>query len=78
MYVDVFDVTQCTCLNTTKLKLLNLLFQSRYCQVVGLQDLDQKNPYVRKKQTEYLNKLLEIGVAGFRYSTDTQLQEYAK
>lgn len=40
--------------------------QSRYCQVVGLQDLDQSRPNVRQKMIEYLNKLLEIGVAGFR------------
>lgn len=39
---------------------------SRYCELAGLKDLDQFNPYVREKQIEFLNKLIDMGVAGFR------------
>ncbi|CAL1294452.1 unnamed protein product, partial [Larinioides sclopetarius] len=38
----------------------------RNCRLAGLADLDLGQEYVRKKITEYMNKLIEIGVAGFR------------
>ncbi|XP_022813824.1 alpha-amylase 4N-like [Spodoptera litura] len=38
----------------------------RVCQLGGLQDLNQTNPYVRQKITEYLNKLIDLGAAGIR------------
>ncbi|CAG0902207.1 unnamed protein product [Darwinula stevensoni] len=38
----------------------------RNCYLVGLTDLYGATDYVRQKQIEYLNRLLEIGVAGFR------------
>ncbi|XP_026735020.1 alpha-amylase 2-like isoform X2 [Trichoplusia ni] len=38
----------------------------RDCQLVGLKDLNQTMPLVRQKIVEYLNKLINLGVAGFR------------
>ncbi|KAK5645316.1 hypothetical protein RI129_006616 [Pyrocoelia pectoralis] len=38
----------------------------RNCYLVGLSDLNQGNDYVRKKIVEYLNHLVDLGVAGFR------------
>ncbi|ODM96628.1 Pancreatic alpha-amylase [Orchesella cincta] len=40
--------------------------QVRNCQLSGLLDLNQGKDYVRQKITEYLNKLVGLGVAGFR------------
>ena len=40
--------------------------QARNCRLGGLRDLNQGKEYVRQKQTEFLNKLIDIGVAGFR------------
>lgn len=39
---------------------------SRYCELAGLRDLDQFQPYVRQKQVDFLNRLIDMGVAGFR------------
>ena len=38
----------------------------RNCYLVGLTDLYGASDYVRNTQAEYLNRLVEIGVAGFR------------
>lgn len=38
----------------------------RNCELVGLKDLNQGNDYVRTKITEFLNHLIDLGVAGFR------------
>ncbi|CAH0545994.1 unnamed protein product [Brassicogethes aeneus] len=38
----------------------------RNCELVGLKDLDQSKDYVRQKIVEYLNHLVDLGVAGFR------------
>lgn len=38
----------------------------RDCRLVGLLDLALEKTYVRGKVTEYLNKLIDMGVAGFR------------
>ncbi len=38
----------------------------RNCRLVGLVDLDQSQEYVRNKHKEFLNNLIDIGVAGFR------------
>ncbi|XP_055845375.1 alpha-amylase 1-like [Episyrphus balteatus] len=40
--------------------------QVRNCELVGLKDLDQSKDYVRKKFIDIMNKLIDIGVAGFR------------
>ncbi|XP_004924134.1 alpha-amylase 4N [Bombyx mori] len=40
--------------------------QVRACDLVGLKDLNHNLPYVRDKIVEYLNKLIALGVAGFR------------
>ncbi|XP_069700676.1 alpha-amylase-like [Periplaneta americana] len=38
----------------------------RNCELVGLHDLDQSSSYVRGKMVDYLNNLVDCGVAGFR------------
>ncbi|XP_049811104.1 alpha-amylase 1-like [Schistocerca nitens] len=38
----------------------------RDCELVELHDLDQSQEFVRQKLSEYLNHLVELGVAGFR------------
>lgn len=38
------------------------------CEVVGLHDLDQSNPYVVEKIVDFMNKAINAGVAGFRYT----------
>lgn len=41
-------------------------YQVRDCRLVGLLDLTLEKDYVRSKIAEYLNHLIDIGVAGFR------------
>lgn len=41
-------------------------WQIRNCELVGLHDLNQAVPWVRKQMISYLNNLIELGVAGFR------------
>lgn len=40
--------------------------QVRNCELVGLKDLDQSKDYVREQIISLMNKLIDIGVAGFR------------
>ncbi|XP_055383832.1 alpha-amylase 1-like [Condylostylus longicornis] len=40
--------------------------QVRDCELVGLRDLNQTKPHVREKIIEFLNDLIDLGVAGFR------------
>lgn len=40
--------------------------QVRNCRLVSLPDLDQSKEWVRKKIVEMMNKLIDLGVAGFR------------
>ncbi|XP_014271054.1 alpha-amylase 4N [Halyomorpha halys] len=40
--------------------------QIRVCELVGLHDLNQGSEYVRGKIVDFLNHLIDIGVAGFR------------
>lgn len=40
--------------------------QVRNCELVGLRDLNLGREYVRAKITEFLNRLIGLGVAGFR------------
>lgn len=44
----------------------NNAWEARNCELSGLPDLDQNHPHVRSKQVEYLNKLVQLGAAGFR------------
>lgn len=39
----------------------------RNCELVGLKDLKQSIEYVRSKIVEFLNNLVDLGVAGFRF-----------
>lgn len=41
--------------------------QVRNCELSGLRDLNQTVPYVRDKVLEMLNRLVDLGVAGFRF-----------
>lgn len=43
------------------------LNQVRNCRLVGLIDLDQSRENVREVQVNFLNKLIGMGVAGFRF-----------
>ncbi|XP_026494961.2 alpha-amylase 2-like isoform X1 [Vanessa tameamea] len=38
----------------------------RNCELVGLKDLDQKNEHVRQMIVNFMNELIDLGVAGFR------------
>lgn len=38
----------------------------RNCRLVGLLDLALEKDYVRGKTADYMNKLIDMGVAGFR------------
>lgn len=38
----------------------------RNCELVGLRDLNHTHPFVRAKTIEFLNHLIDLGVAGFR------------
>ncbi|KAF4520996.1 hypothetical protein B566_EDAN002492 [Ephemera danica] len=38
----------------------------RDCELLGLKDLDQSQEYVQQKISEMLNRLIDMGVAGFR------------
>lgn len=40
--------------------------QVRDCRLNGLLDLTQESDYVRGKLVDYMNKLIDMGVAGFR------------
>ncbi|MFS4459966.1 alpha-amylase [Bdellovibrio sp. HCB2-146] len=41
-------------------------FEVQYCELLDLADLATSSPYVQGKIAEYLNRLLDLGVAGFR------------
>lgn len=43
-----------------------LLLQVRDCRLVGLLDLALEKDYVRGKVAGFMNKLIDMGVAGFR------------
>lgn len=42
------------------------LYELQNCELVDLADLKTESTYVQEKQAEYLNRLLDLGVAGFR------------
>lgn len=42
------------------------IYQVRNCELVGLRDLNQGVTWVRDRLVEFLDRLVEIGVAGFR------------
>ncbi|XP_044760752.1 alpha-amylase-like [Coccinella septempunctata] len=44
----------------------NDAYQVRNCELVGLRDLNQTEEYVRDKVVDFLNHLIDLGVAGFR------------
>lgn len=44
----------------------NNAIEVRNCELSGLHDLDQSKEHVRNKIAEYLNKVIDLGVAGFR------------
>lgn len=38
----------------------------RNCELAGLPDLNQGHPFVRQKVVEFMNRVIDMGVAGFR------------
>jgi alpha-amylase len=44
----------------------NNAWQIRNCELLGLPDLNQSNEFVRRKIIDFLNNLIDLGVAGFR------------
>lgn len=48
--------------------------QVQMCELVGLSDLDQKNPKVQANILGYLNDLLSLGVSGFRIDAAKHIQ----
>lgn len=44
----------------------NDAYEVRNCELVALRDLNQTIPHVREKILEFLNHLVDLGVAGFR------------
>lgn len=52
----------------TVISLRNVSFhpQVRDCRLVSLLDLSLEKDYVRGKVADYMNKLIDMGVAGFR------------
>lgn len=44
----------------------NNAYEVRNCELVGLRDLNQAVPWVQDRIVDYLDHLIEIGVAGFR------------
>jgi alpha-amylase len=47
----------------------NSAIQVRNCELFGLHDLDQSQPHVRDVIMAYLDHLVDLGVAGFRFDT---------
>lgn len=47
--------------------------EARNCRLSGLRDLKQSSEYVRTKQAEFLNKLIDAGVAGFRFDASKHM-----
>uniref|UniRef100_A0A182YLT8 Alpha-amylase n=1 Tax=Anopheles stephensi TaxID=30069 RepID=A0A182YLT8_ANOST len=46
----------------------------RDCELSGLPDLNQAEPYVRDRIVEFMNRLIELGVAGFRMDASKHMQ----
>uniref|UniRef100_A0A1I7YJB7 Alpha-amylase n=1 Tax=Steinernema glaseri TaxID=37863 RepID=A0A1I7YJB7_9BILA len=51
----------------------NSAYNVKECRLVGLIDLDQNSPSVRKIMQAYLNKLISYGVAGFRFDASKHM-----
>lgn len=41
-------------------------YQVRFCELLGLRDLDQANDHVREMIVAFMDHLVDLGVAGFR------------
>lgn len=50
-----------------------LFSKVRDCRLVGLPDLALGDDYVRTKVADYLNNLIDIGVAGFRFDASKHM-----
>jgi len=46
--------------------IMNSYFKVRNCELDRLHDLNQGSEYVRGKIVDYLNRLVDLGIAGFR------------
>ncbi|VVC86930.1 unnamed protein product [Leptidea sinapis] len=45
---------------------VNNAWRVRNCELVGLKDLNQSNEHVRRSIVDFMNRLIDLGVAGFR------------
>lgn len=52
--------------STCSINNYNDVNQVRNCELVGLKDLDQSKSWVQDRIVEFMNKLISLGVAGFR------------
>ncbi|XP_059224390.1 alpha-amylase A-like [Stomoxys calcitrans] len=52
--------------STCSINNYNDVNQVRNCELVGLKDLDQGKSYVQDRIVDFMNKLISLGVAGFR------------
>ena len=43
------------------------------CTLVGLTDLDQSQPHTQDRIVDYLNRLLDMGVSGFRFDASKHM-----
>ncbi|KAK7097198.1 hypothetical protein V1264_004211 [Littorina saxatilis] len=62
---DFHDASSCPSKNTF-VNDYNNPGEVRNCSYIGRTDVDQSKEHVREKVSEYLNRLIQLGVAGFR------------
>ena len=43
------------------------------CTLVGLTDLDQSLPHTQERIVDYLNRLVDMGVSGFRFDASKHM-----
>ncbi|TKR62484.1 hypothetical protein L596_026436 [Steinernema carpocapsae] len=51
----------------------NSAYNVKECRLVGLIDLDQGDSYVQGMMKAYLNKLISVGVSGFRFDASKHM-----
>ncbi|TKR75722.1 hypothetical protein L596_016974 [Steinernema carpocapsae] len=51
----------------------NSAYNVKECRLVGLIDLDQSDSYVQGMMRAYLNKLISVGVSGFRFDASKHM-----
>ncbi len=69
------DFHNCQLTSNNQIQNFNDVAQVRDCELLGLSDLDQGRENVQGKITEYLQSLLDKGVAGFRIDAAKHMSE---